>query len=438
MNNKNVDTYLSIINDTLNSLQEDYDFMYESVIRKDKFGIDDRKYLIEEITNLKNKICELEENNIIKDNKLLDLGSEYSNVAKENYKKKLEEYSNKIRNYEIKIQQVLNERNEYKDLVKRLKNEIMDLKGSVRIFLRIKKSDNNSCIELINNTMKIFYNKKYLNFAYDRIFDPSDNQDNIFNEVQSIVESVYEGYKICLFVYGQTGSGKTYTMLGTNDDPGIMYRSFNQIFNLKKGYEEEGYSVNISCSCIEIYNEEIIDLFDTKKSKTNTERSIESFNEGYEIINSVSKLRRTESTSCNSQSSRSHMIFTLKLEIKNDEEIRNGSLCFIDLAGSERLNQSKVEGLRLKETQNINKSLSSLGDVFLAILRKDSHVPYRNSKLTFFLQEYLSGNSRVAMILNINGDQDYLSETVSTLRFGSKVSECKLGQVEKNVTKKLN
>jgi kinesin family protein C1 len=115
--------------------------------------------------------------------------------------------------------------------------------------------------------------------------------------------------------------------------------------------------------------------------------------------------------------------------------VRICSLCLVDLAGSERLDKSKSEGKRLKETQNINRSLSCLGDVFMAILNKDSYVPFRNSKLTYFLQDYLSGESRVSIVLNISQEEKHYHETLCTLRFGSKVSECKLGKVTRNILK---
>lgn len=114
----------------------------------------------------------------------------------------------------------------------------------------------------------------------------------------------------------------------------------------------------------------------------------------------AAKLRNTSSTASNAESSRSHAIFTLYIHGINEasEQQFDGKMFLVDLAGSERLSKSLATGDTLKETQFINKSLSALGDVFLAIANKSSHVPYRNSKLTYLLQEALSGFHRTLMV----------------------------------------
>jgi kinesin family protein C1 len=110
--------------------------------------------------------------------------------------------------------------------------------------------------------------------------------------------------------------------------------------------------------------------------------------------------RSTASTSQNSQSSRSHAVFIINVHGDNADDGQNivGTMYLVDLAGSERLSKSQVSGETLKETQFINKSLSALGDVFGAIATKSSHVPYRNSKLTYLLQSALSGFHRTLMV----------------------------------------
>ncbi|WUR04180.1 kinesin-like protein [Vairimorpha necatrix] len=423
MTSKNMEIYFKCIEDSLNNLQEDFNFLYETASKNPILEKTDKKDLLEEIEFLKNKIITIENNkNFMIKNEI------ESKIIQDNSL-----YIQEIEFLKAELEKIKNEKKLHLLKIKNLQNEIIDLKGSIRVFLRIRRTDNQSDIEICNEQIQIPYNNKFLKFNFDRIFTPNENQDDIFKEFYSVIESVYDGYKICIFAYGQTGSGKTFTMLGTKEQPGIIYKSLDMIYSLKNMTNEE---ITVKFSSIEIYNEEVRDLIN-KESKQREYIELKNLYEACDVINKTLNNRITGKTNCNEHSSRSHLICNLKIEIKNHNEIRSGDLCFIDLAGSERLNNSKVEGIRLKETQNINKSLSSLGDVFMSILRKDSHVPYRNSKLTHTLQEYFTGKSRVAMILNINGDINQRNETISTLRFGAKVSECKLGKVEKNIIKKI-
>lgn len=97
----------------------------------------------------------------------------------------------------------------------------------------------------------------------------------------------------------------------------------------------------------------------------------------------------------------------------------------IDLAGSERNEGSKAEGDRLKEATSINKSLSCLGDVISAIMKKEAHIPYRNSKLTQMLKNYMGGDAKTLMIVNVSPLQNHSCETLCSLRFAAKVNACK-------------
>ena len=144
-----------------------------------------------------------------------------------------------------------------------------------------------------------------------------------------------------------------------------------------------------------------------------TRRVIESEGDVYELMTLAEKNKTVKGTDMNERSSRSHtvlcvhastyihtlvrtyahmhththtQVFQLRIKAVRGAETLQGSLHLVDLAGSERLAKSNASGERLKETCNINKSLSCLGGVFTAIAKKQQHVPFRDSKLTFLLQ----------------------------------------------------
>ncbi|KAL0265540.1 UNVERIFIED_CONTAM: hypothetical protein PYX00_011252 [Menopon gallinae] len=288
---------------------------------------------------------------------------------------------------------------------------------------------------------------KSLSFQYDRIFCSFDNQDKVFEEVAPLVRSGMDGYKICIFAYGQTGSGKTYTMEGYDASNGIIYKSVDEIFNMSAEMKKKGWSFSFDSNVVEIYNENIKDLLsnDTRKVEVRhindktvlnncSEHSISSKEELMSLFSIARKNRSVGSTMSNEKSSRSHSVFILKVKMSNKttKEHREGVFNFIDLAGSERLNASKAEGERLRETQNINKSLSVLGNVITALVRKEQHIPFRDSKLTLLLKDHLQGNSRVLMFVNIAPEAKYHGETICSLRFAAKISECKLGPAQRN------
>jgi kinesin family protein C2/C3 len=114
-------------------------------------------------------------------------------------------------------------------------------------------------------------------------------------------------------------------------------------------------------------------------------------------------------------------------------ECTRSKLWLVDLAGSERLAKTDVQGERLKEAQNINRSLSALGDVISALATKNSHIPYRNSKLTHLLQDSLGGDSKALMFVQISPSNNDVSETLSSLNFASRVRRIELGPAKKQV-----
>jgi kinesin family protein C1 len=205
---------------------------------------------------------------------------------------------------------------------------------------------------------------------------------------------------------------------------------------------------------LEIYNETIRDLLSTNKEAVRTDNGVspqkhaikhdasgnthvaeltildvKSSREVSFLLDHAARNRSVGKTQMNEQSSRSHFVFTLRISGVNEstEQQVQGVLNLIDLAGSERLSKSGSTGDRLKETQAINKSLSSLGDVIFALAKKEDHVPFRNSKLTYLLQPCLGGDSKTLMFVNIAPESSSTGESLCSLRFAARVNACEIG-----------
>ena len=293
----------------------------------------------------------------------------------------------------------------------------------------------------INSGLKENYSEKTKQeFTYDKIYPIETTQKTIFEQVaKPLILSAFEGINGTLFCYGQTASGKTYTMEGIPSDNnlcGIIPRMMHLIFEIiNSGSSDIEFSVK--CQYYQIYNEKIQDLIDTNKTDLAiredknkgiwvgecTEKYIESEQEMIDFFNTGSNNRIVSSTKMNAISSRSHSLFSVTIYQRNviTESSKIGKLYFVDLAGSEKMSKAGVEGnTMLKEAQNINKSIMTLGMVINALTKGSKHVPYRDSKLTRVLQESLGGNSLTYLIINCSPNMLNQTETLSTLRFGQR------------------
>ncbi|KAK4480114.1 hypothetical protein RD792_013171 [Penstemon davidsonii] len=272
---------------------------------------------------------------------------------------------------------------------------------------------------------------------------------DVFADAAPVVISVLDGYNVCIFAYGQTGTGKTFTMEGTEVNRGVNYRTLEELFRIANE-RSETYAYNISVSVLEVYNEQIRDLLATETSKKLeikqasegshhipgiVEAKVENTNEVWKVLQAGSSARAVGSNNVNEHSSRSHCMLCIMVRAKNliSGECTKSKLWLVDLAGSERLAKTDVQGERLKEAQNINRSLSALGDVISALANKSSHIPYRNSKLTHLLQDSLGGDSKTLMFVQISPSDQDLSETLSSLNFATRVRGVELGPARKQI-----
>ncbi|XP_076890246.1 kinesin-like protein KIN-14N [Bidens hawaiensis] len=352
-------------------------------------------------------------------------------------------------------------------LRKKMHNTILELKGNIRVFCRVrplllddgvenetKTISFPTTTEAIGRGIELVQHGQSHPFMFDKVFTPQSSQEEVFVEISQLVQSALDGYKVCIFAYGQTGSGKTHTMMGTPrsyDDKGLIPRSLEQIFEARQKLKDQGWKYEMQVSMLEIYNETIRDLLSPNKpcgtesgnkqqyaikhdSNGNTHVSdltivdVRSSKEVSFLLNRAGQSRSVGKTQMNEQSSRSHFVFTLRISGVNEsmEQRVHGVLNLIDLAGSERLSKSGSTGDRLKETQAINKSLSSLSDVIFALGKKEEHIPFRNSKLTYLLQPCLGGDSKTLMVVNISPEPSSVNESLCSLRFAARVNACEI------------
>eukprot|EP00752_Nemacystus_decipiens_P003563 g3286.t1 len=279
--------------------------------------------------------------------------------------------------------------------------------------------------------------------TYDRVFDPSATQQEVFDYVaKPLVSDLFDGYNGTIFAYGQTSSGKTHTMEGPSihdeELAGVIPRTVREIF-LAVAEAPDSVEFVIKVSYIEIYMEKIRDLLDNYHTKMNlpvredkqrgvyvagaTEEYVTSAEELIAVMSAGAKNRVTAATGMNQGSSRSHSVFIISLQQRdvNDSSTKTGMLFLVDLAGSEMVKKTHATGQVLNEAKTINKSLSALGQVINALTDdKKPHVPYRDSKLTRVLQNSLGGNSKTCLIVNCSPSSFNEAETMSTLRFGSR------------------
>ncbi|XP_016358336.1 kinesin family member 5Aa isoform X1 [Sinocyclocheilus anshuiensis] len=282
-------------------------------------------------------------------------------------------------------------------------------------------------------------------YVFDRVFPTNTTQEQVYNTcAKQIVKDVLGGYNGTIFAYGQTSSGKTHTMEGNLHDtqqmgiiPRIAEDIFNHIFSM-----DENLEFHIKVSYFEIYMEKIRDLLDVTKTNLSvhedknrvpyvkgcTERFVSSPEEVMDVIDEGKSNRHVAVTNMNEHSSRSHSIFliNIKQEHVETEQKLCGKLYLVDLAGSEKVSKTGAAGAVLDEAKNINKSLSSLGNVISALAEgTKTHVPYRDSKMTRILQDSLGGNCRTTMFICCSPSSYNDAETKSTLMFGQRAKTIK-------------
>ena len=266
-----------------------------------------------------------------------------------------------------------------------------------------------------------------------------------------------DGFNGTIICYGQTGTGKSYTTFGPadaainmkdNTERGLVPRVFEFLFSMNDRMVVEGVGhteLTAKCSFYEIYQEKIYDLLNMSNNDSLQVREdhklgvfvdgikeelVTSSAEAFNILTVGYSNRHVGATTMNRESSRSHAVFQLNLEVTEEQEngvriCKKSRFSLVDLAGSERQKDTNATGERLKEASVINKSLSALGNVINSLSANESnvkpkHVHYRDSKLTFLLRDSLGGNSKTVLVATVTSVESCIAETMSTLKFAQR------------------
>ncbi|XP_061427906.1 kinesin-like protein KIFC3 isoform X5 [Lethenteron reissneri] len=347
-------------------------------------------------------------------------------------------------------------------LRKKYHNQLVELRGNIRVLCRVRPAIEedgegtpaHSVVQVDpedDGAVHVVQRGRQHSFQLDRVFPPHASQEEVFREVQDLVMSCVDGYNICIFAYGQTGSGKTYTMEGTAKAPGINQRALQHLFQEMEERQDE-WRYTLSLSMLEIYNETLRDLLgseghgrlDIRLCPDGSgelcvpglrQEPVSSLGDVHRLVSLGHSNRATHCTNMNEHSSRSHALILVTVSATNSitGTSTRGRLNLVDLAGSERLAKSRAEGDRLREAQNINRSLAALGDVIQALRAKQAHVPFRNSKLTYLLQDSLARESKTLMVIQVAPAARHAAETICSLHFAQRARAVELGPAARRV-----
>ncbi|XP_030766173.1 kinesin-like protein KIF18A isoform X1 [Sitophilus oryzae] len=289
---------------------------------------------------------------------------------------------------------------------------------------------------------------KELKFMFDRVCGNSSTNSEVYTySTKSLVDTLMNGYNCSVFAYGATGAGKTYTMIGTEEFPGITFLTMKDLFSRKEELSSER-EFELMLTYVEIYNEVVKDLLcpggqplylreDSKYGVIISGVKVHKIanpNDLFLLLEQGNKRRTQHLTDANAESSRSHAVFQVYIHMtsKTTREVSTAKLSMIDLAGSERGSATGYVGPRFKEGANINRSLLALGNCINSLINGKNHIPYRDSKLTRLLKDSLGGNCHTVMIANVSPSSLSYEETYNTLKYANRAKSIK-SNVKKNI-----
>ncbi|XP_076906098.1 kinesin-like protein KIN-14Q [Bidens hawaiensis] len=325
---------------------------------------------------------------------------------------------------------------------RKLYNQVQDLKGNIRVYCRIRpflpgQENKVTSVDYTDDeTVAIIVPKGGREgrkaSMFNKVFGPSSTQEEVFSDTQPLIRSVLDGFNVCVLACGQTGVGKTYTLSGpeeiTQETMGVNLRALNDLFLIS---EERNnlMSYEISINMLEIYNDEVRDLlvadgssksldivYPAKKGISVPEATLVPVSSTDDVINLMKTCKKNRSL--NDHSSRAHTFLTAHVVGKDltAGTTTRGCLHLVDLAGSEKLDSED------EEAAHINKSISALGDVLVALANKSNKVTYKTCKLTQLLQEAIATQAKILIFVHVHPDIEEALETWNTFKFVERFS----------------
>lgn len=351
-----------------------------------------------------------------------------------------------------------------------------DASSSVRAVVRVRpllqqelEAGHENCCQASGDRsilVRVGAANQFRKYSFDACLPEDRSQKQVFQEsgVTCLLDAAVAGYAATVLAYGQTGSGKTYTMMGrsstgdrTSDcgdevkrNDGLVIRAARRLFR-QIGESTGGSRITVGASFAEIFNapgavnECICDLLNPDAGHLQVRFSqkhgffisdlavaeCRTLADVRAVLEAGLQNRRVNAHALNRESSRTHALFTLHIDSEQADAAADaaptiaktyGKITFVDLAGSERLKESLSEGNARKETQAINKSLFTLGQVIsqLSQGKAERHIPYRNSKLTQLLQDSFGGSALCLMVTCISPAAAFAEESVNSLNYAQK------------------
>jgi len=317
------------------------------------------------------------------------------------------------------------------------------LSGKISVYVRLRPATQGNGGVVVTvpepDTVAVAGPKDAARHRFNGVFGPTATQLDVFNALSQHFEAVLDGRSTCVLAYGATASGKTYTIFGSNSDDGkqqgIVLRALRLIFASAERLRAVGWTFAFKASFLEVYNETLVDLLDPAARPVVrhdardqpqlcgvVEREVSSAEAAFTCLQAALAERVMAATQANSRSSRSHVLFRLRVDGFHSESgsSTSAALEVVDLAGSEKFATSS----RTAETTRINQSLSTLTQVIRDLAERRPYVRFRDSVLTHLLQGSLSGRSKVVLLVALSPDAADRDETISSLRFADEASNC--------------